>query len=96
MAGGGAHEERIDVNCAQSEERDEGEEGGSGAGARIYFPFRYAAAVVLVTASCKSVCCLLRSERKREELLRIATSLTPQKAAYSPETSIYTEGRGQS
>lgn len=64
-AGGGAHEERVDVNWAQSEERDEGKEGGDGAAARIYFPSRYAAAVVLVTASCKSVCCLLRSEWKR-------------------------------
>lgn len=36
-----------------------------GDAARICFPSRYAAAVVLVTALCKSVCCLLRSERKR-------------------------------
>lgn len=66
MAGGGAHEEIVDVNWAQSEERDEEEEGGSGAGAGIHFPSWYAAAVALVTASCKSVYSLLRSERKRE------------------------------
>lgn len=50
MAGGGAHEERVDLSWAQSEERDEGKEASNGAGARIYFPSWYAAAVVLVTA----------------------------------------------
>lgn len=63
-------------------------------GPEQYFPSWYAAAVVLVTALSKSVCCLLRSEQK-EELLFITTSLTPQNVAYSPETSVYRDGRGQ-
>lgn len=39
-----------------------------------------------------AVCCDLSRE---EELLFITTSPAPQKAAYSPKTSIYREGRGQ-
>lgn len=40
-----------------------------------------------------AVCCDLSG---KEELLFITTSPTLQKAAYSPETSVYGEGRGQS
>lgn len=40
-----------------------------------------------------AVCCDLSG---KEEQLSITTSLTPQQAAYSPETFIYREERGQS
>lgn len=40
-----------------------------------------------------AVCCDLS---RKEELLFITTSLTPQKTAYSPEACIYREGRADS
>lgn len=59
------------------------------------FPSHFAAAVVHVTALCKSVCCLLRFQWKRRATFYHYISDSTE-ATYSPETSIYREGRGQS
>lgn len=45
---------------------------------------------------CENQCTVGCDLSGKEELLSITTSLTPQKAAYSPETFIYAEERGQS
>lgn len=71
------------------------EEGGSGAGARINFPSRYTASVILVTASCKSVSCDLSWEEKTDPFFYHCISDATQSFIFTAQQHDR-DGQGQS
>lgn len=69
--------------------RGEGQRGG---GRGYIFTFLYAAAVVLVIAMCKSERCVLANRPRKESSDFLSRHLTlTLKAAYSPETLLFTQ-----